>query len=429
MDKFLIGSITYHKIPVIELTQKGITYYIGTVDVDLLYKIFAVEPLIYTKENYKYGDIDFSNFTSDTLLNKIEKEKDLRFERERDEKKVNSIKNYLREEKYSLFPNSIIVTAKFKNDFIDDELIKDPIGVKDNNWRDNFNELPGIYYYNKHLYIPELKNTLLIIDGQHRLFGFEDFSPDQKKEYQLIVSFLVKMDSSVLAQLFYTINYNQKTVNKSLLYHLTGAFSRDLSEIKLLHEFVRILNENNKSPFYNKIKMLGKGKGYVSQAFLIDMLLPYFLMTKKKSKTIPIFRYYFVSENQQIAIINILIKYFLAIKNILNENNNLWDKGNTILTKTVGIGAFIKILQKIIISVMGKLKIDNNPDRLNEIKVTDIQNLMQPISEIDSDAYKGGGSLGLIRRLSDELDDLLNLRYINTEFVFKKMKWIKDFYY
>ena len=56
--------------------------------------------------------------------------------------------------------------------------------------------------------------------------------------------------------LFYTINYTQKSVDRSILYHLANSFSNELTEFKLLHEFIRMLNENEKSPLKDKIKIL-----------------------------------------------------------------------------------------------------------------------------------------------------------------------------
>src|SRR5690606_24288994 len=103
-----------------------------------------------------------------------------------------------------------------------------------------------------------------------------------KKEFDLLVSFIIGFDRSVIAKQFYTINYEQKPVNKSILYELTGEFSVEVTELTFLHNLVKILNELDKSPFYKRIKMLGttpkgvdtedKSRYSISQAFMIDAL-------------------------------------------------------------------------------------------------------------------------------------------------------------
>lgn len=77
------------------------------------------------------------------------------------------------------------------------------------------------------------------------------------------------------------MNFNQKKVNKSLFYDIYGIVAPDVdggtiprqNEIYLSHQLVKFLNSNDSSPFKGFIKMLGTGKGYVSQAFLVEQFL------------------------------------------------------------------------------------------------------------------------------------------------------------
>ncbi|MDT8444691.1 MAG: DGQHR domain-containing protein [Desulfuromonadales bacterium] len=169
--------------------------------------------------------------------------------------------------------------------------------------------------------------------------------------------FILDYDRSIIARLFYTINYTQKSVNKSLLYHLTAEFSTEINEINFLHDVVKALNESEKSPFFKRIKMLGvspremdsddKKMMTLSQAFLIDYFL-YTLIAKKVSSAIqPIF-YYYYKHDERFAIVRFIVSYFTAAKEILPE----WDNPKeSMISKSVGVGALIKVLNYVFIKI------------------------------------------------------------------------------
>lgn len=107
------------------------------------------------------------------------------------------------------FPNSIILAANY----IDyGELQED----ESKRWRvesanDSFFELV----------IPTNAKMASVVDGQHRLLGFEYCSPE-RKAMNLLCAVYMDLPHSYQAYLFATININQRKVDKSLAYDQFG---------------------------------------------------------------------------------------------------------------------------------------------------------------------------------------------------------------
>jgi DNA sulfur modification protein DndB len=72
-----------------------------------------------------------------------------------------------------------------------------------------------------HLYLPDRYKTAWIIDGQHRLYGFAPLPPEKRKANLLVLAF-EQLPKEVEADLFVTINHEQKSVPKTLLDDLEG---------------------------------------------------------------------------------------------------------------------------------------------------------------------------------------------------------------
>ena len=65
------------------------------------------------------------------------------------------------------------------------------------------------------------------------------------------------------AYIFSTINSNQAKVDKSLIYDLFE-LSTERSPLKTCHYIARIMNSKEDSPFYQRLKMLGKKENELS---------------------------------------------------------------------------------------------------------------------------------------------------------------------
>lgn len=171
------------------------------------------------------------------------------------------------------------------------------------------------------------KKVAFVVDGQHRLRAFEKVDKD---DFPLPVSVLIDLSLAEVAELFVQINYNQKPVNKSHVFDLLGISENIFPKYFSSHQAVVLLQEDSSSPFYNKVKMLGVGKGFISQAALITAIEKY-----KIQKTIEDAVGSFDEED----IYNVLWHFFTAVE---DEFEDYWGDGK-LLSKTVGIKALIRL--------------------------------------------------------------------------------------
>lgn len=133
----------------------------------------------------------------------------------------------------------------------------------------------GIKVEGAKLWIPNGYSTLgHVLDGQHRLLGLKALSDEELRDFELMIVFVFGIDVYSEATIFSTINSTQKQVSKSLMYDLFS-LSPGRSPEKTAHEIVRSLNDDSESPFYRRIKLLGKKMGpseTLSQAAFVDQI-------------------------------------------------------------------------------------------------------------------------------------------------------------
>lgn len=218
-----------------------------------------------------------------------------------------------------------------------------------------------------------------ILDGQHRLAGFDNEcfkfeNPDKSKsDFKLLVTIFVGADISTQAGIFATVNLAQTKVNKSLVYDLQ-ALANSRSPERTCHDIAVVLNSEERSPFYRSIKRLGvatpniKGE-FLTQATFVENLLKFIspvpkedrdfykretkIWGKKKKLTHldekslekHIFRKAFVEERDEIIASNIL-NFFDAIK---QRWPNAWSKEErkSSLNKAVGFSALMRVFKDI----------------------------------------------------------------------------------
>lgn len=408
-SKVEIDGKFFIRLKLTQVTQGGKSFFICIIPAKTLLKLYTVAPVEYDIEKEVALQKAFPDMQEYFEASLTEKKKYMErgkgFQREANIDRAKDIAHFLEKEEYPFFPNSIIATCDIFNEIGEDatspciSTCKDFLAADSNI---SFLQASDDGY---ELLVPDKPKSILIIDGQHRLEGLKLAPTNAIDNYDLIVSLILEYDRSVIAKLFYTINYTQKSVNKSLLYHLTAEFSEKLDETTFLHEIVKSLNESSKSPFFKRIKMLGvapKGIGNnqknmmtISQAFLIDYLSYTIKDINSKSTTQPIFSFYY-KNNYKYEILRFLVSYFIAVKNIIT----LWDSPDkSIISKSMGVGALLKLMNYLFIKLFYEYNLDNDPLRIREIKSSHIQEKLSGIEDVSIENFAGGSSAGSLNQL------------------------------
>jgi DGQHR domain-containing protein len=432
INKYLILNVVE-----VRQLQNGIVF-TGKIKFSQLNKIFK---LTERKENIKDP---FDNTTF-----KITK-KDEEFQRQLSDKKLREIQEYLQEEivqiekdkSLGMFPSSVILyNRSYELDDLELKDKKEKLTEKDevilteeiisNSYK---SDLDCCFYIPDKknedlykLYIPDNPDTTLIVDGQHRFFGTKllyNKLKDEKikkivEDFEFIITYLVGFDIYEVGQIFATVNFNQKPVNRSLYYDIFGSAPQTdregnlQNDIRLAHDLVLHLNNNETSPINSMIKLLGKGYGMFSQAFFVFNMLRVFRTGIWNNYLID-----YVNNGKEYKNIAKFMKaYFQALQEAypsswptkVNKDGKLVYSAyyyEYILCKTTGLGAFFRLIKYIYPVVAGdpeKYK-SNILVILNKIEDGEAKKLFSK-----SGTYGGSGSEGLQDKLFKHLLSLYGL--------------------
>ena len=203
----------------------------------------------------------------------------------------------------------------------------------------------------------ETKKFAEILDGQHRMAGI---TLAENKDFELPVIIMFSLSEEQKAYVFSTINGNQAKVDRSLIYDLFD-LSETRSPYKTCHHIARIMNSDEKSPFYRRLKMLEKRETRletISQSTFVTNLCDYLISKNPQedginikrgrllleNKKLPL-RKYFIAEKDDV-ILRILMNYFMAAREVFPRE---WDTPEQyILTKSVGFEGMISALSDLI---------------------------------------------------------------------------------
>ena len=210
-----------------------------------------------------------------------------------------------------------------------------------------------------------------VIDGQHRIEALKNF---EGAPFDINVSVFVDADVAQEAYVFSTVNLAQTKVDKSLVYDLFD-LAKARSPQKLCHNIAVALDRNESSPFYKRIKRLGRAtpgreKETLTQATFVQALIRY--MSKDANTQIRdrdiykrgstpgravggeakklIFRNMMLDE-RDVDITNILWNYFEAIASKWQKAWNAEVGTGLMLNRTNGFRAFMRLLRPIYLSL------------------------------------------------------------------------------
>ncbi len=443
-----IGNTQYFKLPIVEFTQNRNKAFLSSMSISDFEKIAMLRQVdIYENKKVITQTIDIK-YVEQNMINKLNALDDEPFNRPEEQKRVNKITDYLNEKNEKIIPNTIIVGTPLKEknidldlSFPDDaQLLED---VTDTDWLESFNDTAGAFISHNYLYVPVTEKSVIIIDGQHRFLAMRQLADNVKDDFFIPIVFLLGYKAEKQAEIFVTINYEQKAVNKSLLTSLKNTFLTEVTDEKILYGYIDFLNTDKRSPLVNKIKMLGVGPGYISLAFLQSLLKELIKPQGKRSKKIPIFSSIFQNGENRYIVLQLLLNYFQAIAITLNkvdfiniqdvlENKNkkcitsdeLWEQNCTILTKSVGIGAFVQVLPQIILKVLEKKHpLGSTYMDLKDIQLADFIEILAHLKKFNFKDSLSGSSLGLMNKLKIDMQTLFSIEKYDRKYA-ENINWI-----
>ncbi|MDX7734423.1 MULTISPECIES: DGQHR domain-containing protein [Aeromonas] len=163
---------------------------------------------------------------------------------------------------------------------------------------------------NNTLRIPKVDRAAQLIDGQHRVAGLKEAineNPDIG-ELEIPVSIYDGLDTNDCANIFLSINTEQKPVPKSLVYDLYQLATEHMADpaVNRARDIVDYLNDEQSSPYYQQIKKPGtpRRKGGILLSTAVSALKP-LVETKGDFELIGIYSF----EDQK----NIIFNFFNVI--------------------------------------------------------------------------------------------------------------------
>lgn len=237
-----------------------------------------------------------------------------------------------------------------------------------------------------HLYLPSCYRSAWIIDGQHRLYGYAPLSDAELDQNIMVVAF-EQMDETEEANLFVTINHEQKSVPKNLLDDLEGELkwgSKRPSERvgAISARLITLLNSDIGEPLYGRVTQQGipateltcltvpevkrglKRSGLVGSA----------VMRGKEFQPGPL-----CDTTDQLTLDrarSVLNGYF---SQIADANPGLWELGRQGLVCTnIAMQAYLQLLGSLIAHMRAEKKLD--PRHLEPLQlVAEIGQYLQPV--------------------------------------------------
>lgn len=306
---------------------------------------------------------DITDFDVRRIFHEREFETYLGIQRPLNPKRVKEIQQYVTSID-ACFPTAVIVSVR-KESAEYDEATKT---LKLSNYMDPENPEKNVLY----------RHIARVIDGQHRIEGLKNHSGP---EFQLNVCIFVDIDVAQEGYIFSTVNLAQTKVNKSLAYDLFE-LARSRSPQKLCHNVAVALDQNEKSPFYKRIKRLGvategRFNETLTQATFVEALLTYIsnnpardrdLYMRGKTPTkasaedskLLIFRNMMI-EGHDLAIVDVIWNYFDAVAARWPMAWAATGRG-FVLNKTNGFRALMRFLRIAYLHLVGPGEVPKRED-------------------------------------------------------------------
>jgi DGQHR domain-containing protein len=245
-----------------------------------------------------------------------------------------------------------------------------------------FDEKKGVLTLSNYLDEKEPERSVLyrqiakVIDGQHRIEGLKAYRGSQ---FGINVCVFVDIDVAEEGYIFSTVNLAQTKVNKSLAYDLFD-LAESRSPQKLCHNIAVGLDQNSKSPLFQRIKRLGvategRFNETLTQATFVEALMVYISANPVQDRDLYIrgktpargsaaeskrliFRNMMI-DKRDMDIVDVIWNYFDAVRSRWPKAWNSTGSG-TVLGRTNGFRALMRFLRPVYLYLVGPGEV---PDR------------------------------------------------------------------
>jgi len=251
-------------IPALKVRQFGVEFYQTSFTSNDIQKLVKFEVLSYstTEDGEKKKKTARQPAINWELLEKRIGQSEAAFQRPMIRKKIRELIQYYSEcqeaQNLPAIPGAVIIITERRLDF------------------SSTGKNPGMGM----LQIPEEPGILRCLDGQHRLLALSA-KADKNVEIDVPAVLFDTLDPRQTVELFVTINAKHTRLNPSHLISLAGRRLYADPHQALAHDIIRRLDEEEGSPLHREIKILGVGKGRVSQASLADEMVDLFATIEK----------------------------------------------------------------------------------------------------------------------------------------------------
>jgi len=242
-----------------------------------------------------------------------------------------------------------------------------------------------------YLYLPDKYKSAWIIDGQHRLYAYSRLE-EKFMNQNLIVLAFERLPRNEEANLFVTINHEQKSVPRKLLDDLEGdlKWKSDKPNERIgaiASRLCHLLNSEIGGPFYNKFTTPGfhatervcltvpEIKGGIKLARLLGQAI----MKMKVLDPGPLSG---SSDEETLKRAKNALNYYFAI--IKDANPDMWEKGGSgHLCTNFGIRGHLRLLGELIKYMESVTKLDAKQLQVDDI-ITRINKFLEPVIDFIS---------------------------------------------
>ena len=201
-----------------------------------------------TQGDHKFysGTMEMELIAVTCSTNPREDDPDQGFQRALDENRAKSIADYIR--RGGTIPSSIILSAQPESEL-------------------TYNSK------NKTITFNEMQSSFLILDGQHRVYGFRKLLNEGVK-YRVPVIIYNGLTTTQEARIFIDINTLQRPVPKELLLDIKRLADRESDAERMLDELFTNFETESDSYLFNKLSRIDKQRGKISKVTFYDSMKP-----------------------------------------------------------------------------------------------------------------------------------------------------------